>query len=482
MRIQRTREPSSLLIILGLTLLFPGCPNVENYPTPIGSAKSSIDDPLKQKISSYFSAFEKQHQFTGYVLVATQGKIVFELGRGPVNLSTNSTPTDQTRFQIGSLTKQFVAASVLALADQDKIDLNSKIGTYMSGLPTPAIDLTIHQLLSNTSGLASAPFAEGATQQLLGPATREELLATFAGAPLHFPPGSRFEYSNSGYLLLGALIEEVTGKPASLFLAENLFDRAEMPHTFLPQQGDFQHIRDQRPGTDFAHGLRRLATGELQSHEEAFDMSVVFTAGAMVSTAHDLFQWNQSLYSGQLFSAELVDKMTTENIDQYCYGIYRRTLPDDSAAFAHSGGIYGFHSYLLAVPSSETTVVVLSNDENQYIGRFGEGLAALAGNHDVPHLSDNNPTPDDLSHFTGVYAGSYLGNIVEFNLIMADGKLNLLRPNGDTIPLIAEQKERFFIVASRVTYSFVRVENGTVFGLNVEADGIPVMELLKKIG
>ena len=121
-------------------------------------------------------------------------------------------------------------------------------------------------------------------------------------------------------------------------------------------------------------------------------MSVIFVAGAMVSTAQDLYKWSQALYSGRLFSPHLVDKMTTANLDDYCYGIYKRILGNGMVAYSHSGGIYGFHSYLLVIPDSQTTVVILSNDENQYIGRLGEELALIATGHTVPLPTAITPT------------------------------------------------------------------------------------------
>ena len=172
----------------------------------VAAPPSTVHENLPQQLASPFSALEKRHPFTGYVLVATQGSVVFERGDGPADLSTQKEPTAQTQFQIGSLTKQFVVAAILVLVDQGKLDLSVEIGSYMPDLAEPARDLTIHQLLSNTSGIAAAPFAEGATQQLLGPATRADLLATFVGEPLRFEPGSRFEYSNCLMWVLSATV------------------------------------------------------------------------------------------------------------------------------------------------------------------------------------------------------------------------------------------------------------------------------------
>ncbi len=469
-----------LLVFFTVAVFGVACTKTAVRPNPRVTLPSTAPDNLPQQLASHFSALEQRHHFTGYVLVATQGSVVFERGDGPVDLSTQKEPTAQTQFQIGSLTKQFVVAAILVLVDQGKLDLSVKIGSYMPNLAEPARDLTIHQLLSNTSGIAAAPFAEGATQQLLGPATRADLLATFVGKPLRFEPGSKFEYSNSGFLLLGVLIEQVTGTSAASFFAQHLFKKAEMTHTFLPEQGDFQQIRNQHPGDHFAVGYRRMPSGTLEPHQEAFDMSVIFTAGAMVSTAQDLFKWTEALYSGRLFSPHLVDKMATANLNYYCYGIYERILTNGMVAYSHSGGIFGFHSYLLVVPDSQTTVVILSNDENQYIGRFGEQLAVIAAGESVPLPTAITPKPRDLAQFDGTYIGQYLGNPIELELEAERHQLHLVRPNGSKTPLSAEDKDRFYAQASRATYTFIRTDKDTIPALIFEVDGIPIMQLQKK--
>ncbi|MGB6336780.1 MAG: serine hydrolase domain-containing protein [Thermoanaerobaculia bacterium] len=474
------RSAIGLLFVFAATVFGVAYTKTAVGPNPRVTLPSAADDNLPQQLGSHFSELEQRHQFTGYVLVATQGSVVFERGDGSTDLSTQKEPTAQTQFQIGSLTKQFVVAAILVLVDQGKLDLSVKIGSYMPNLAEPARDLTIHQLLSNTSGIATAPFAEGATQQLLGPATRADLLATFVGEPLRFEPGSKFEYSNSGFLLLGALIEQITGRSAESFFAEHLFEKAEMTGSFLPEQGDFQQIRNQHTGGDFAVGYRRMPSGTLEPHQEAFDMSVIFTAGAMVSTAQDLFLWTEALYSGKLFSPQLVDKMTTANLNHYCYGIYERILTNGMVAYSHSGGIFGFHSYLLVAPDNQTTVVILSNDENQYIGRFGEELAVIAAGQTVPLPTATTPTPRDLAQFAGTYIGQYLGNPIEFTLKAERHQLHLVRPNGSKTPLFAEDENRFYAQASRATYTFIRTDKDTITALNIEVDGIPIMQLPKE--
>ena len=171
--------------------------------------------------------------------------------------------------------------------------------------------------------------------------------------------------------------------------------------------------------------------------------------------------------------------MTTENLGQYCYGLYRSKLANGALAYSHSGGIYGFHSYLLRVPNSQTTVVILSNDENQYIGRFGGQLAAIAAGQSAPLTAGNPPTTKQLAALTGTYAGQYLGNSIKFNLKSTQDQLFLIRPNGDQTPLSAESSHRFYAPASRATYSFIHGDETTIT-LNMEVDGIPVMTLRKK--
>ena len=473
--------PIALIVAFTAMLIGAACTKTEDRPNPRVAHAPTAHDNLPQHLASRFSAFEQRHQFTGYVLVATQGSVVFERGDGPVDLDSQEEPTAQTRFQIGSLTKQFVVAATLVLVDQGRLDLSAKIGSYMPDLPEPTRDLTIHQLLSNTSGIAPAPFAEGATQQLLGPATRAELLATFAGEPLRFESGSQFEYSNSGFLLLGVLVEQIAGMSAASFFAEHLFQEAEMTRSFLPEQGDFQQIRNEDTGSPIAVGYRRMPSGALEPHEEAFDMSVIFTAGAMVSTAQDLYKWSQALYSGELFSPHLVDRMTTANLDNYCFGLYQRILGNGILAYSHTGGIYGFHSYLLVIPDSQTTVVILSNDENQYIGRFGEELALIATGQTVPQPTAITPTPEELAQVAGIYRGQYLGDSIEFELKAENHQLQLARPNGTKVPLFAEDKNQFYARASRATYTFTRTDEDSITALDIEVDGIPIMHLQQEI-
>jgi CubicO group peptidase (beta-lactamase class C family) len=470
-----------LLVVLITTLFGAGCAKTAVHPSSGGTPHSSADGNLRQQqLASHFLALEQRHHFSGYVLVANQGRVVFERGEGWVDLSTREAPTAQTQFPIGSLTKQFVVAAVLVLVDQGELDLSAKIGSYIPDLPEPARDLTVHQLLSSTSGIASAPFAEGATQQLLGPATRADLLATFVGKPLRFEPGSKFEYSNSGFLLLGVLIEEISGMSAASFFTQHLFEKAGMTHTFLPERGSFKQVRSQQRDGQFAVGYRRMPSGSLEPHEEAFDMSVIFAAGAMVSTAHDLFKWTEALYSGRLIDPDRVATMTTENRDHYCYGIYERILTNSVVGYSHSGGIFGFHSYLLAVPDNQTIVVILSNDENQYIGRFGEELATMAAGQAVPLPIAITPTPGDLAQLAGTYVGSYLGSPIEFELEAVRHQLYLVRANGDRTLLLAEGKDRFYALASRATYVLVRTSEGTITALGIEVDGIPIMKLAKE--
>jgi hypothetical protein len=149
-------------------------------------------------------------------------------------------------------------------------------------------------------------------------------------------------------------------------------------------------------------------------------------------------------------------------------------------AYSHSGGIFGFHSYLLVVPDHQTTVVILSNDENQYIGRFGEELAVIATGQTVPLPTPITPTSRDLAQFAGTYIGQYLGNPIEFKLEAERHQLYLVRPNGTKTPLFAEGKYRFYAQASRATYAFIRTDEDTITALNFEVDGIPIMQMQKE--
>lgn len=296
------------------------------------------------------------------VLVARNGKVLFEKGYGLADIGNQVPVTPQTRFRIGSVTKQFAAAAILKLQEEDQLKLTDPLSRFVSNFPR-GDEVTLHHLLSHTSGIHSytsqPDFVEKVTTEIQ-PQTLVEAIRKF---PYDFNPGERWLYNNSGYFLLGAIIEKVSGKPWGDYLRQTWFAPLQMNHTGVHVATEI--LPQEAYGYSYENG--RL----IKAHP--WNMSWAGTAGALYATVGDLFRWNEAVFSHQVLSeSSLASAFTpvktkeestasTEPKDTgYGYGwaIDRfRGLKEIS----HGGGLQGFVSYLLRLPEANFTAVVLVN-------------------------------------------------------------------------------------------------------------------------
>lgn len=300
--------------------------------------------------------------FNGVVLVARQGQIIFQHGFGHANLEWNIPNDLQTKFEIGSMTKQFTAMLILQLVNEGKIRLEGHISDY---LPYYRHDtgnqVTISELLSHTSGIPNFTDIPGF---LAGPASRvgygtKEFVEKYCAGDLQFEPGSRFEYSNSGYFVLGAILEQVSGLPYERLLTERIFGPLGM------KDSGYTHWETVLPHR--ASGYERSSSG-LQN-ARYYDMSIPFAAGALFSTVGDLFLWDRALYGERLLPAGLRDLLFKPNLENYGYG-WVMLVPKPGAPYAgesipmHGGAIFGFESVIQRIPKHKELIVLLDNTES----------------------------------------------------------------------------------------------------------------------
>ncbi len=329
----------------------------------LAAALGHADDraaPLQRLLDSYHRAGE----FDGAALVAVGGEIVYRGAFGAV--------TPDTRFRIGSITKQFTAALILQLAEAGKLRLDGVISDYLPNYPAAqGRRVTLHQLLNHTSGIpvySDDPEVWGRlTRRRSSPAG---LLKLFAERPLAFEPGSRFEYDNSGYVVLGAIVERVTGKSYGRALEERILAPLGMRDT--------GHEPAARPVPRLAAGHRRTLDGLVPA--SFMDMSSVFAAGSMYSTVDDLFRWEQALYSDRVLSAASRERMFDGGKFNYGYGwMWQAPL------FAHEGSVYGFHSLIIREPRERILIVLLQNVEGeQWAGDIASGIFAVFSGMEPP--------------------------------------------------------------------------------------------------
>ena len=325
--------------------------------TALAAAPSAQD--LASQLDAVVAAYHDAGRFAGTALVAEGGEILYQRGVGEADRSWGVPNSPDTRFRIASLTKQFTAALVLQLVEAGEVALDAPVTRYLPDYPAAQGDrVTVHHLLSQTSGIPEHLGLPGFEDMKRRPYVPDSFLTVFSGLPLDFEPGSQFSYSNSNYYLLGVIVEHVTGQPYADALRERLLAPLGLDDTGYD---DGAEVIDR-----MARGYRRVGAGF--EHAAYVDPSVPYAAGMMYSTARDLFRWTQALHRGAPFEhAETLTRMTTPVLGDYAYGLGVSTLPLGAPvrAIGHSGGIFGFSTFLLHLPDEDRTIVVLANAEDR---------------------------------------------------------------------------------------------------------------------
>ncbi|HZM86088.1 MAG TPA: serine hydrolase domain-containing protein, partial [Blastocatellia bacterium] len=267
---------------------------------------SAVAQSKANKIDNLLSLYHKYGQFNGSVLVADNGKVVYQKGLGLANMEWNIPNAPDTKFRLGSITKQFTSTLILQLVEQGKIKLDGKLTDYLPEYRKDTGDkVTIHNLLSHTSGIPSYTSLPGFFQNVSrNPFTVDDFIKKYASGELEFEPGTKFVYDNSGYFLLGAIIEKVTGKPYEQVLKENIFDPLGMKNSGYDRWGTILNKR--------ATGYTRSPKGYQTA--AYLDMSIPYAAGSLYSTVEDLYLWDQALYGDKVLSAKSKELMFKPNL------------------------------------------------------------------------------------------------------------------------------------------------------------------------
>ena len=325
------------------------------------------------KIEEVLSLANKYRLFNGTALVAENGKVIYKQGFGLANMEWGIPNTPDTRFRLGSITKQFTAMLTLQLVDQGKIKLDGKLSDY---LPDYRADIgqkvTIHNLLTHTSGIPSYTDQPGFFENVSrNPYKVADFVKKYASGDLQFEPGSMFVYNNSGYFLLGAIIERVTGKSYEEVLKENILDPVGMKNTGYDHHDTLIQKR--------AAGYTKTADG--YTNAAYLDMSIPYAAGSMYSTVEDLFLWDQALYGDKLISAKSKELMFKPFLQDYAYGWNVANasfkLNDQPVPIIrHSGGINGFATVIVRLVNQKNLIVLLDNT-GQNLGRLVESITNI---------------------------------------------------------------------------------------------------------
>lgn len=311
-----------------------------NQPVPPIGLSSIIDAYMQDQVAA--------NLFSGAILVAHHDKVLLSKGYGMADWENQVANTPQTRMRLASLTKPFTAVAILMLHARGQLSIHDSICRYMPNCPAHWAPVTIRHLLNHTSGIPNyTDFADFEQTEMLF-TTRDNLIKRFKYLPLLFEPGALYSYSNSGYVLLGLIIEQVSGEPYEIFLQTNIFTPLYMVNT-----GYDQNRERIKPG----QALGYTSVGVLAPF---IDSSTLDAAGGLYSTIEDLYRWDQALYTEQLLPAALRDEMFMPDLNGYGYG-WRIHEHDGRRAISHTGMINGFANYIVRYPEERLTIITLSN-------------------------------------------------------------------------------------------------------------------------
>lgn len=398
-----------------LGVFTPGS-RLEGTLPPEGTPGRPFPADLEPKILRYIEGYGRNwgptFRFHGVIVVARDGEVAFARGFGVARPGTGTPNGPGTRFRIGMLTEQFTAAAILRLRDEGKLALHDPVAKFFRGPSGPewlpafphAQDITVEQLLAHTSGLPNYTETPGFHVWKAVPHTTDQMLARIVSTPgsrhgwmgLEFDPGTAFDPSNSGYFVLGAIIERVTGLSYGEALDQLFFTPAGMQATTY---GD-------------AYDTGEQARGNVWNDEEGLDppdpidMSVFGGAAGLVSSALDLVKWDRVLHDGELLSRESAAAMVAPGPSGYGYG-YTVSEGYGQRVAMFPGLIDGFNGAMLRFLEDRTVIVVLSNNEVVPGLRVGHDIAAIAHGDDPPERTEHaevDIAPGTLSRFVGTYA------------------------------------------------------------------------------
>jgi CubicO group peptidase (beta-lactamase class C family) len=328
---------------------------------------AAMAQDLAPKADELINAYVKQSQFSGSVLIAKGGQVILSKGYGMANYELEVPNTPQTRFRLGSITKQFTALAIAQLVERGVVKVDDPITKYLPDFPKETGDkITVYHLLTHTSGIPSFTESSDYPQIKINPFSGEKLIAWLKNKPLDFTPGENFKYNNAGYILLGNIIEKVTGKSYEQYLKENILEPLGMKSTGYDHNKQVMKNR--------AAGY--TAKGKEIERAEYIDMSVPGGAGALYSTVEDLYLWDRALYTEKLVKKATLEKLYTPFKSNYAWG-WRVGEQNGRKVVLHGGGIDGFNTTIVRYVNDDICIIALSNRIPAALNAMSKNLAAL---------------------------------------------------------------------------------------------------------
>jgi CubicO group peptidase (beta-lactamase class C family) len=328
---------------------------------------------LESRIDSLIlTEFNETNGPGGVFMVAQHGKAVYQKAFGKANLELDVDLTPDNVFQLGSMTKQFTAVAILMLEEQGKLKVSDPVLKYIPDYPS-GDKITIHQLLTHTSGIKDFTKMKSLSSISQQEMTPKMMVDFFKNEPVDFAPGSKFEYNNSGYILLGYIIELVSGDTYESFIKNYIFEKIGMTQSY--------YATDRRVINRRAYGYHKKEYGYV--NKTVINFSVPFSSGSLMSTAGDMLKWQNALNKNQLLGAGTIKrafskyKLTSGEEFTYGYGWHIREL-NGTPVREHGGSIFGFKTMGVYIPGEDIYVIGLSNCDCHSPTQLTRDIASLA--------------------------------------------------------------------------------------------------------
>jgi CubicO group peptidase (beta-lactamase class C family) len=426
---------------------------------------AAAETPLEQRLDAALAPMFKPNWPGATVIVTRDGKPVFRKAYGLANLPENTPMQPDMQLRMGSITKQFTAVGIMMLAEQGKLSVKDDIRKHLPDFPGKGTPITIEHLLQHTSGIPNYTALKAFRSLPDEGVTLTQVLDIFKNEPLDFAPGERFSYSNSGYFLLGLIIEKLSGMAYHDYVAKNIFEPLGMKDT--------AHEGFERSAKRHINGYR--SNGDKIVPVADIDVTLAFSAGALVTTVDDMARWEAAISSGKLLKpaswrqAFTACRVTPDGPCNYGYGWNIGTLAGHKMIH-HGGSIPGFTAQALRLPDDKVFVAVLTNGNGGAVNTpvIAYKAAGVAIGRPFTDFKAIALAPEALDAFVGTYVGADKVKRV----VRRDGdKLTMQRDGRDAAPIMAHAPDSFFMEGSLANLQFQRGADGKVRSLLVRQPG-----------
>lgn len=365
-------------------------------PPDTAGKQSSRWAGLDAYVGQYGATWGETYAFNGCVMARDETGDVFEKCYGLADRKTGRVNSKDTPFRVGSVSKQFTAAAVMTLVERGRVELSAGICTYVDPCAPHYRDITVHHLLTHSSGVPNYTDFKDYNDFKGQARTPAELYAYFSTRELEFQPGTKFNYSNSGYALLGLLIESVSGQSYGAYLREAVFNPAGLKSTAYAPAA--------YPGVA-ARGYHPDEHERLYVNHTDFHLSVGFSGGGIVSTLDDLVAWDRALREGRVLTEESLEVMFSPFLDRYAYGWEVDTV-DGRRLASHAGQVSGFSTYIARALDGHQLIIAWANNDQFSTERLTKAAQAVMQGREPPMYREEPLANLDAST-RRAFAGTY---------------------------------------------------------------------------